>query len=363
MGDAEPRRILIWLPNWVGDVAMATPALRALRERFRSSHIAYVGRPAAVQLLESAPWTDETIEDRSGGCPVAAMGLALRLRKARFELAVLLPNSFRTAAVAWLAGARRIAGYARDSRGWMLTDKLLPPRDERGRLSPVPAIEYYANLAALLGADCADRRMTLPLRDADAAAAEEELRRAGADLARPIVMLNPGAAFGSSKMWEEGRYAAVADALIERRGAQIVVNAAPSERAIAARVVAAMKHKPLLHFAGRDNTLGLLKGLLARSTLLVTNDTGARHVAAALGAAVVTLFGSTDPRWTRIDYARERIVRVDVPCSPCQQKRCRLPAGPTFHQCMTAITPEMVLAAAEELLDAPAGPRGGGPAA
>ena len=92
----------------------------------------------------------------------------------------------------------------------------------------------------------------------------------------------------------------------------------------------------------------------------MTNDTGARHVAAGLGAGVVTLFGSTDPRWSEIDYALERIVRVDVPCSPCQKKLCSRPAGPTYHQCMSAITTDMVFAACEEVLGLAAGARKGG---
>jgi heptosyltransferase-2 len=261
-----------------------------------------------------------------------------------------------------MSGAARIAGYARDGRGWLLSDKLPPPRDSRGRLAVTPAIRYYAALAERLGAKCADLRMSLPLADADAAAAGEELRRAGArdrqspdwrpgqDSSRPLVMLNPGASFGTSKLWAADRFARLADALIERRGAQVIVNAAPAEKAIAAAVVRGMKHKPLLHFADRDNSLGLLKGLLARTRLLVTNDTGARHVGAAMGTAVVTIFGSTDPEWTRIDYPREQIVRAAVDCSPCQRKFCRLPEGLEYHKCMTAITVEMVLAAAEELL-------------
>jgi len=100
------------------------------------------------------------------------------------------------------------------------------------------------------------------------------------------------------------------------------------------------------------NSIGLLKALVDRADLLITNDTGARHVAAALGSAVVTIFGATDPNRTTLDYDRERIVRADVPCGPCQKKRCPLPAGPERHQCMLKIPPETVVAAAEELLDA-----------
>jgi heptosyltransferase-2 len=206
--------------------------------------------------------------------------------------------------------------------------------------------------------------MSLPVQPQDAAAAEALLAEAGlagADAVGdgPLVMLNPGASFGTSKMWSAGRYAALADMLVERRGARIIINAAPSERHIAAWVGQAMTHPPAINFAGRDNTLGLLKALLRRCDLLVTNDTGARHLAAAMRIGVVTIFGSTDPQWARIDYPCERQVRVAVPCSPCQQKLCTQPAGPAYHQCLEAITPEMVYAVAAELLDA-RGPCGAG---
>ena len=116
-----------------------------------------------------------------------------------------------------------------------------------------------------------------------------------------------------------------------------------------------MRRAPAVSFDERDNTLGLLKSLVRRCSLVITGDTGVRHFAAAFDTPVVTLFGSTDPVWASIDYDKERIIRVDVPCAPCQKKRCPLPEGPEHHQCMEKITPEMVLAAAEELLDATEG--------
>ena len=194
--------------------------------------------------------------------------------------------------------------------------------------------------------------MAVPITDADQAAADALLAEAGVAAGEPVVMLNPGASFGTSKMWSAERYAALADMLIESRGARVIVNAAPAERHIAEWVSAAMRHEPAIDFASRHNTLGLLKALLKRSDLLVTNDTGARHLAAAVGIGVVTVFGSTDPQWSRIDYARERIVRVEVECSPCQKKLCAQPAGPTYHQCMELISPQMVYDAAAELLEA-----------
>ena len=172
-----------------------------------------------------------------------------------------------------------------------------------------------------------------------------------------LVMLNPGAAFGVSKIWPTERYAAIADMLVERRGVKVIINAAPSEQDVAGAVEAAMRHPPVVSFARRANTLGLLKGLVRRCRLLVTNDTGARHFGAAFGIGVVTLFGSTDPVWAQIDYPGERIIRSDVPCGPCQQKQCPLPPGADFHRCMTSITVEQVLPACEELLDGADAPR------
>jgi len=349
--------IAVFLPNWVGDVVMATPALRALRGHFVSARIAYVGRPAALATLAGTEWADRMIPETSRRKPAAAHFAAQvgRLRAERIDRAILLPNSFRSALLARLAGIRRIAGYARGGRGWLLSAGLRPPRGADGRFAPVPALRYYLDLVAALGVPPGSARMDLPVAPPDARQADGLLARARVDFARPVVMLNPGASFGASKLWASERFAELADLLIDRHGAQIIVNAAPRERAIAARVVAAMRHRPAVSFAERDNTIGLLKALMRRCRLLVTNDTGARHIAAAMGIGVVTLFGSTDPRWAQIDYARERIVRARVPCSPCQRPLCPQPPGPLYQECMTAITPEMALAACEDVL-APTAP-------
>ena len=352
----QPDQILIFLPNPVGDAVMATPALRAIRRKFASARITHLGRAQALETLRGCNLADACLADISTKPPrtVNFTRMVRRVRKGRFNLAVLFPNSFRSALLACWGGASRIVGYARGARGWMLTDRLEASKDDRGRFRPIPQIDYYLALAERLGAEADSRRMTLGVTSADEAQADEMLRSAGADDNQPLVMLNPGAAFGPSKMWDPLRYAAVADALVDSRGAQIIINAAPNEQAAAAQVAAGMKHTPLLNFAELHNTIGLLKGLIRRCSVLITNDTGARHFAAAFGIGVVTLFGSTAPTWARIDYPRERIIRVSVPCSPCQKKLCPNPPGSEHHQCMTAITPEMVIAAAEELLDVPA---------
>jgi len=338
--------IAIFLPNWVGDVVMATPAISALARHYAGRRIVHVGKPVALAALGPLTEAEDIV-----ALPPGAWAAARRLRRIGIELAVLLPNSFRSALIARLAGANRVAGYARDGRGWLLTDKLRPPRLPDGRYKPISAVDYYIALAEMLGAHCVSRELSLPIEPEQEAAADALLADRGVDRARPVVMLNPGASFGTSKMWSAERYAALADMLIQRRGAQVIINAAPAERRIAGWVARAMRSAPAVSFADSDNTLGLLKSLLRRCDLLVTNDTGARHLAAAAGIAVVTIFGSTDPRWARIDYPRERIVRTDVECSPCQQKLCPQPPGPDYHKCLERVSPEKVYAAAEELLD------------
>ncbi|KPK85702.1 MAG: hypothetical protein AMJ81_03075 [Phycisphaerae bacterium SM23_33] len=343
--EAEPRRIVVFVPNWVGDAVMFTPTLRAIRARFRDSQITLFARPAPAAVLTPNPWTGNMIVDRGG-----FIANVRWLRRGRFELAVLGPNSFRSGLLARLGGAARRLGYSRGGRGALLTDKLDPPRDTGGTFAVVPALDYYLRLAEHLGCDVADKRMELAVADADAARADSLLSQAQADTGRPIVILNPGASFGSSKMYPAERFARVADALIERRGAQIVISAAPAERPVANAVQEAMSRSPLINLGRVGNTLGLLKAMVRRSDLMITNDTGPRHFAAAFNVPVVAIFGATDPERTTIYYDRERIVRVDVPCGPCQRKQCPLPPGPRHHQCMLKIPPEMVLAATEALL-------------
>jgi heptosyltransferase-2 len=332
---------------------MATPTLRALRMSFPDARITYFGRAIALDTLSGSEWCDDVISatTKAPSRTLGQLQLIGSLRRGRFDLAVLMTNSFRTAFLAKLAGIGRIAGYDRDARSFFLTDRIMPPRDDSGQLVPVSAIDYYADLAGVLGVEVSCRQMHLPVTEACEEEADELFRQAGVDSRRPVVMLNPGASGGTSKIWGPDRFAQTADILVETRGAQIIINAAPGEKRIAADVAGRMVNPPVINFAERDNTLGLLKSMLRRTDVLVTNDTGARHIAAAIGSAVVTVFGSTDPLWAKINYARERIVSVEVDCGPCGRKLCDQIPGPKYHQCMHNMTAEMVVDAVEQLLD------------
>lgn len=362
--ECPPRRVLILLPNWVGDAVMATPTLRAIRSHWPEARIVGLGRPSATTVLRGVEWVDElrTI-DRSDH----PLRVGLALRRDRFDLALILPNSWRSGLIARLSGARRRVGYGRDGRGPLLTDRLRPPRDERG-LTPISAVDYYLALAGAIGVAPTGRDVALPLGQRESDEATALLRDAG--VARgpaaptsptgpgdgPLVLLIPGASYGEAKRWPADRFAAVADQLAQRRGATVLLSGSPVERGVLDAVAAASRSGPIdLTRHGLD--LAKLKPVVALCDLVITNDTGPRHLAAAVGTPVVTIFGPTDPRWSEIGFAGERQVRIDVPCSPCQLPTCPL-APPETHQCMTGIDPAVVVETAESLLDQPRRRRG-----
>jgi heptosyltransferase-2 len=354
-------RLLVVMPTWLGDAVMATPTLRSLRRLYPSAQITVLVRGTIRAAIDPCPWVDRfiTIRPRRKGKPdlrrVGMFNLARRLAAGKFDTAVLLPNSFKTALLTRMAGIPRRVGYDRDGRGFLLTDRLLPRRD-MGRFVPVPTRDYYLGLTRYLGAGEPDTTMQLFTRPGDDAAAEELLRSAGYDPHRGrLVLVNPGATYGDAKMWEPERFAAVADRCRREAGVTVALTGAPRERPILDRVVAAAR-EPLLDLPRMGVRLGVLKSIIRRASLMITNDTGARHLAAALGVPVVTIFGPTDPAWTRIGFDHERQVMVKVFCGPCQKKICPLRGTADELACMRQITPDMVFEQAAALLRLSAAP-------
>jgi heptosyltransferase-2 len=335
-----PRRILVCLPSWVGDTVMATPALRALRAAHPEAWIGAVGRPALQDLLAGLPSFDAFL-------PVARQGLLARtraLRAARADLAVLLPDSPRAALAPFLARIPRRGGYARDRLRRLLLTDALPPPQEAGRRQPISMIERYLRVTRALG--CPDQGTALELR-VDPEAAErvaKDLARRGAPETARLLLVTPGAAFGSSKLWPPEHFARACDGLARRHGLLPVLAPAPGEQAIAQAVAGRMAERALV-ISQPEATLAELKALVAQASLLLGNDTGPRQIAVALGRPAVVLMGPTDPRHTAHHLERQRVLREEVACSPCHYRTC-----PIDHRCMTRLSPERVLAAADELL-------------
>jgi heptosyltransferase-2 len=340
----KPSRILVVAPNWIGDVVMATPAFRSLREGFADARISVAVRRNARAVLDDAPWFDEVIEVNPAEQGFfGTLRLSARLRRKAFDLGVLLTNSFRTALAARLSRVRHILGYSREFRGVLLSESLKPRRRD-GKFVPAPMVDYYLELCRRLGCSVSNHRLELFYREEVSRGLDEFSRRHGIDWTRRIVVMNPGASFGSSKCWPPEHFARTAEALSREKDVQVVVICAPLECSLA-QAVADQAKCPVVSLHGEPAGLDLLKPLIHRASLLITNDTGPRHYAAAFDTPVVTVFGATDPRWSDTGFEKETIVRVEVACAPCQLRTC-----PVDHRCMRWVKPEMVVEAARTLM-------------
>ena len=331
-------KILALLPNWLGDVAMCTPALRALHRRFPEADFAVAGRAAACEVLHGLPWFSAIvpIPARPGLWELPSLGRRLRPHAA--DLAVVFPHSFRAALLARLTGAQRRLGYDRDGRAVLLTDTVTPRR-EKGRIEPRYMAQEYLDLLGPLG--CQDDGVGLELR-ADPQVVDAVSRHF--TTRRPRIGFAPGGAFGPSKRWLPERFARVADGLADRLGAQCILLTGPGEEEIR-DAVAVRATTSFVVCDGSNSGIEALKAAIAQLDLLICNDSGPRHVAVAFHVPIVCIMGPTSPRYSEGPYERGRVVRVDVDCGPCQKPICK-----TDHGCMTRITVDMVIEAALHIL-------------
>jgi heptosyltransferase-2 len=354
---AAARRIYVRLPNWVGDVLLATPFLRALRRAAPGAEVALHGKRHVLPVLEGEGLHDVSLPlgPTRGLLGPIREGRRVRAEWGAPDLAFVLPNSFSSAVVARATGARERLGYALDARRLLLTRALHAKKE--GRLRPTPMVDYYLGLAAAAGAstDGLARRPVLAETPAARARADALLARFGLAGAR-VWALNIGASW-ATKRWLPG-HAARLCALIEARGARPLLLAGPDERDLARAVVEA-RGAPV---AGADEVVPLtdLAPVLRRCEMFITTDSGPRHFGVAAGAPVLVLVGSTHQGYTQVDYERLAMVSEAVDCAPCHLKAC-----PIDFRCMTRLLPERVVDEAEALLArlaAPAGPTPAGEA-
>lgn len=336
------QRLSIWLPSPLGDAILSTPALRAIRRHFADDHISFIATPTVKAFLTPSPFNDEWIVTEWDN----PLKTSQALKQLKFDTVILFKNSFSSALAAFMAGIPERIGYARDGRGALLTEKLYPKRTRGGKFKPGSMIDYYLTVAGWLGCETSDRRMELFVDDKDVHDVAGKIPAAfGAEF--PVIVLVPGGAFGPSKLWPYERYAQLADRLIEKYRATVIVSVAPTEeeRRAAETLCAAAKNK-LYSLTEFPLSPGQLKALIAQADLVIGNDTGPRHIAASLGRKVVTLFGPNNWNWTETGYPDEIKISAHVHCSPCDKPVCTQPE----HYCMQAITVDRVIEAADELL-------------
>jgi heptosyltransferase-2 len=337
------RKILLRVPNWVGDAMMSLPALEAVRARFREAELMVLARPHVADLYVRRPDVSRVLVFEHRGKHRGLGGLlrlARELRRERFDLAVLFQNAFQAALLAFLAGIPRRVGYARDARRLLLTHPLAVPRAQE-----VPPHEtyYYLELVRRAGwLDSLPVVRQIPVVPPSSAAMERVRARLvelglgdGAGPRRLRVVLAPGAAYGSAKCWLPERYAALADRLVEAFDAAVLLCGPVAEARLGEAIAARMRHPPVSLIG--QTTLEEFLAVLAAADLFIGNDSGAMHLAAGLGLPQVVIFGPTDEMGTGPLNPRARLVKRPVSCSPCFLRHC-----PVDHRCMTRIEVEDV---------------------
>jgi len=343
MNGQHKETILVWLPSPLGDAILSTPTLRALRQRYPNRHILYMASKTVRAFLEPLEFCDGWL-DYDGYWNAIS-----QIRKQGIAQAILLKNSFGCAMAVFAGGAKRRIGYRRDGRGLFLTDKIDPPKDTQERFVPHSTRDYYLRIADHLDCSTQDTSLHLNVTDADRNQMQAQISLIR-DGSRPVIVLVCGGAFGPSKLWPAGNFAQLADKLIEAYQAQIILSVAPTpqEKAISDAIRSKATH-PLLSLADTPLRPGPLKALIEAADLVITNDTGPRHIAAALGRSIIGLYGPNNPEWTKTDYAKEKRIVGKAPCVPCDKPACTQ----SWHLCMESITVEQVFKEAQKILGEP----------
>jgi len=342
-------KLALFLPNWLGDMVMATPTLRALRRHFgQDARITGIARPHLAGVLDGTGWLDEAwhFNPRAKQRQLGRLALVRRMRRERFDVAVLLTNSLSTALIAWLGGARERIGYVRYGRGPLLTGKVYPHRDGR-RLAPVPMVDYYLELARVVGCPPESRRLELATTEADERSADKVWRRLGLRDDGRVITLNCSGAYGGTKLWPVERFGQLARRIVDELSHDVLVMCGPAEVQIAHDIVGHARRGRVFSMAEGPLDLGTAKACMRRGRLMVSTDSGPRHVAAALGQPVVTLFGPMLPVWSENPTVRAINLVLELDCIGCHERVC--PLG--HHRCMRELSVDRVFGAVVRLLE------------
>ena len=304
---------------------MCVPALHAIRNRFPQARIAILAKPWVAGLYAREKFVDEVIPYQRD----ARWGMIRELRTRRFDCAILLQNAFEAAVIAWLAGIPNRIGYNRDGRGLLLTRAVKTP----GR-GEIPRHERFYYLELLRRAGVIEGYPESDTIRLDPPPVER----------KRVIGVSPGAAYGGAKRWLPERFAETALRLARDRGASVALFGSKDERPLCEAVAALLNGHPVVNYAG-ETTLAQFIELAASCEIFLTNDSGAMHVASALGVPTVAIFGATDDEATGPTGAFARVVREPVECSPCLLREC-----PIDHRCMTRVTADRVIGEAVALL-------------
>jgi lipopolysaccharide heptosyltransferase II len=326
-------RIVVRAPTWVGDAVMSLPALRAVRHLFPGSNITVAARPGTADIFSEADFVDSVLINERGFLPSVS-----QLRHGKFDLALLLQNSFAAALTSFAARIPLRIGYETDRRGLLLTTAIPVPawKNERHEslyyLNIVSALQTQVERSAAISS--AAPSSALHVSEQRRAAARKLITEAGASSDQPLIVLCPGSVNSRAKRWPAERYAGLSDRFTAN-GMTVVLIGSAAEVEVSREVSARTERKPIV-LTGRTSVAEVV-GLISMADLLVTNDTGPAHVGAAVGTPTLVIFGPTNPLTTFPLSPTAEMIREPPDCAPCMLRDC-----PIDHRCMTAISVDQV---------------------
>ncbi len=337
----KPTNLIVRMPNWLGDLVMATPVLADLRTHWPEAHITAMCQANVAPLLAEDPHVDEIFAfHRPSGWlrRTEHQDIILKLRRGEYDLGLLLTHSFSSAWWFWRGRVEQRVGYKGHWRRWILDHAI----DEPENIDKQHLVKTYKELSEAIGVPKSDTSPELYLSDAERADAAQRLKLLGIPEKATIVGINPGAAYGSAKCWLPERFREVALRLLEDPKITVLFfgdnNGSPLVQQICDGLPARV-----INLAGRTN-LRELMALIHHCNVLLTNDSGPMHIADALGTPLLALFGSTCDIRTG-PYNSGRIIRKPVPCSPCFKRTC-----PIDFPCMKQIEVDEVTKSLRDIL-------------
>lgn len=347
------KKILVRGANWIGDAVMSVPAMREMRRIFPDVHITLHTRSWADGVFRDASFIDEIVTyDRHKWVIKDILDNSQFLKPDAYDLAVLFPNSFESALTSFLTRIPRRIGYNKDARGLLLTDPIAVPEWKNRRHESY----FYLNLVAaversVLGRETVDGSVPDPsieISEERRKAARQQLSGFGVDTSRRSIALGVGSTNSVAKRWPAGRYAELSDRLTRELDVNVLLVGSPDEADVAETVSNASELRPI-DIVGKTS-IAEIAAILSEVDLLISNDMGLAHLAPAVGAETIVLFGPTNPETTAPLSKKARVIREPVECSPCMLRDC-----PIDHRCMTLITVDAIFEMAKGVIEAEKG--------
>ncbi|MBD3413313.1 MAG: lipopolysaccharide heptosyltransferase II [Candidatus Aminicenantes bacterium] len=332
-------RIAVRAPNWIGDSILSTPSIKSLKTNFPNSRLSVIAKPWVRDLFLNLEFVDDIISLPEKNDLKSLNAAVQKIKKQKFDAGLILPNSFISALLFYRARIPKRWGYKKDGRQILLTEQIFVQNPRKS----IHQVQYYQNIISGLGLKPSPPQLHFSLTKQEQQDARNLLDSLHFKPTDKLVILNPGAYYGSAKRWPASRYTALAKILQKKSNPYLVLIGSQAEKELADSIASQMQNKQA-NLAGKTS-LRILAGIISLADLVISNDSGPMHLSNALGIPIIALFGPTIPAATRPFHPPYKVIHKKVPCWPCFYREC-----PYEHQCMLQISPEEVALECEQIL-------------